>query len=165
MRNARRHVRGATVETEGGARHHHGALAVVSQRPRQPRDRAGDPGRRPHPRARLDVRATPLRVGTDEWHGRRHVPCRRPPHHRHWPDTAPGRENARYPRPPLGHVTDRGRPRRGWADARRAARDGRTRLQPARRAAQESWREDREGRVGPPDVTDATNYVVGGWAG
>ena len=67
---------------------HDRIVAVVPERSRQPRHRARDAGRGAHARARLDVRAAPVRARADERHGRRHVPRRRAPHHRHRPDAS-----------------------------------------------------------------------------
>ena len=62
---------------------HHRPVARLPERPGQPGDRAGDAGRRRDAGARLDVRAAAVRARADERHGRRSLPVRSPPHHRH----------------------------------------------------------------------------------
>ena len=59
-----------------------GLVAGLSERPRQPRHRARHAGRRGDARARLALRAAPVRARADERHGRRLVPVRPASHHR-----------------------------------------------------------------------------------
>ena len=85
--------------------------------------RAGDAGRGPDAGARLAVRAAAVRAGAAERHGRRSVPLRSAPHHRHRPAAA-ARPPARQPRPAIGHGADcrgAGR-RRARAGCRRSRR-------------------------------------------
>ena len=103
-------------------RDHDRPLAGVSERPRQPRHRAGDAGRGPDARPRLAVRAAPVRARAAERHGRRSVSVRSAPHHRHR-TAAAARAAARQPRPAVGHGADcrgagRGRARAGCRRSR-----------------------------------------------
>ena len=70
VRAGRRRVPRRAVEAGRRRPHHDGTVAGLSERPRQPGDRAGDAGRRRHAGARLDVRTAAVRAGADERHGR-----------------------------------------------------------------------------------------------
>ena len=76
------------LDADRGPPDHDRAVAGVSERHGQPRDRARDAGRRPDAGARLALRAAPVRARAAERDARRSVPLRSAPHHRQRPDEA-----------------------------------------------------------------------------
>ncbi len=112
VRDDARRLRGQAIEADCGSPNHDWIVAVVSKRSGQPRHRACHAGCGPNARPRLDVRASALRPRADERHGRRHVPRRRAPHHRHRSNEVARRPCAGQPRSAFGHVVDCCRSRR-----------------------------------------------------
>ena len=129
----RRCVQRAPQQAGRRRAHHDRSVAGLPKRPRQPGDRAGHARRRRHAGARLALRTSAVRTGADERHGRGPVPLRSPPHHRHRA-MPPAGQAAGQPGYPLGNGVDCSGAGRGWTEPGRAARDRRTRLQPARGA-------------------------------
>ena len=92
---------------------HDRPVAGLPERHRQPRDGAGDAGRRPDARARLDVRAAPVRARAAERDARRSLPLRPAPDHRHRPDASSrgGRSTAATSGPAWRSSPPRSRPK------------------------------------------------------
>ena len=75
VRDGRRRVPRRAVAAAGGRPHHDRPVAGISERPRQPRHRAGDAGGRPDAGARLAVRAAAVRARAVERHERAICSC------------------------------------------------------------------------------------------
>ncbi len=99
--------------------HHHGALAELPERSREPRHGARDAGRRTDARARLDVRAATLRPRPDERHARGLLPLRSASDHRQRAEQT-ARALARQPRSAIRDVVDCRRPGCGRGESRSA---------------------------------------------
>src|SRR5206468_6300217 len=135
------------ITSSGCRADHHRALAGISERYGEPRDRARDPGRGPDAGPRLAVRAAAVRARAVEQHERGSVSLRSAPHHRQRP-APPARTAAGQPRSAVGHGADCGSAGGRWAEQAVAARNGGTRLWTARGSIAGSGGEGREALVG-----------------